>query len=407
MTRASKGTRLSTRTKSSKRSRVSANLGVLLGCVLLIGLGEELWSKFVPPYLLLLGGSAWVVAVYGTLRDFLDAIYPYPGGWLNDRWGSRRALLGFTALSMAGYVFYLFSPNAPLFLVGTCLALAWTSFSMPALFDIVAKALPSAQRTWGFSLQAILKRIPIVIGPLLGGLLISVVGLKAGFKAGLVLSLFLAGAALWIIRTYYPKEKTASIDSQNTFHLWKTMDRRLKSLLAADCFIRLAEGIPDVFVALYVMEVLRDSAFQFGWLVGLQMMTSILLYLPVAKWAGGMNRKPLVLLTFAFFALYPLAVIHAKGLGELAIAFVVGGLREIGEPARKAMIADLAGQAARGRVVGLYYLIRGFVVFPAALLGGWLWTQNTRLPFETAFILGLVGLLFFSIWGRDLRKDRS
>ena len=182
------------------------------------------------------------------------------------------------------------------------------------------------------------------------------------------------------------------------------MDGRLKSLLAADCFIRLAEGIPDVFVVLYLLQVLKVNAFQVGWLMGLQMATSILLYLPVAKWSVGMNRKPLVLLTFCFFTLYPLAVINASGIGLLAAAFMVGGLREFGEPARKAMIADLAGKAARGRVVGLYYLIRGFVVFPASLLGGWLWARDVRLPFETAAVFGLLGLLFFLAKGKDTRQ---
>jgi MFS family permease len=373
--------------------------------VLLIGLGEELWSKFIPPYLLALGGTAWVVAFYGALRDFLDALYPYPGGWLNDRFGSRRALLGFTALSMVGYGFYLLSPNTALFLVGSCFALAWTSFSLPALFDLVAKALPSAQRTWGFSTQAIVKRIPAVAGPLLGGLLITAWGLKAGFQTALAVTLVLAAAAFWIIRTYTPKEDPAAPDAKNIFHFWKTMDGRLKSLLAADCLIRLAEGIPDVFVVLYLFQVLKANAVQVGGLMGLQMATSILLYLPVAKWSEGMNRKPLVLLTFCFFTLYPLAVMSASGPGWLAAAFIVGGLREFGEPARKAMIADLAGKAARGRVVGLYYLIRGFVVFPASLLGGWLWTRDVRLPFETAAVFGLLGLLFFLIRGKDPRQS--
>ena len=372
--------------------------------VLLIGLGEELWSKFIPPYLLALGGTAWAVALYGTLRDFLDALYSYPGGWINDRLGSRRALFLFTGLSILGYIIYLFSPNSWVFLIGACFALSWTSFSLPALFHIVAQNLSSAHRTWGFSLQSILKRVPVVLGPILGGLLITELGIKNGFKTGLSLTIFLAAAAALILRIYYRPEPLPRKDSKTIGDLFHSMDGRLKSLLAADCFIRLAEGIPDVFVALYVLNVLKRSAFEFGWLVGLQMAVSIVLYLPVARWVGAANRKPLVLLTFCFFTLYPLAVIQASDLAWLAAAFVVGGLREIGEPARKAMIADLAGSAAiRGRVGGIYYLIRGFVVFPASLLGGWLWFQDPRLPFQAAVLLGLAGFLFFMLKGEDNR----
>ena len=54
----------------------------------------------------------------------------------------------------------------------------------------------------------------------------------------------------------------------------------------------------------------------------------------------------------------------------LPAAFAIGGLREIGEPARKALIVDLSDAAARGRTVGLYYAIRGFSVAGAGFAVG-------------------------------------
>ena len=62
--------------------------------------------------------------------------------------------------------------------------------------------------------------------------------------------------------------------------------------------------------------------------------------------------------TFFCFTLYPITVILAHNFGGLILAFVVGGLREIGEPSQKAMIVDFAGQQLRGRTVGLYSLVR-------------------------------------------------
>ncbi|MEA2204952.1 MAG: hypothetical protein QOE77_1728 [Blastocatellia bacterium] len=52
------------------------------------------------------------------------------------------------------------------------------------------------------------------------------------------------------------------------------------------------------------------------------------------------------------------------------MAFIIGGLREIGEPARKAMIVDLAQPEVRARTVGLYYLMRSLAITPAAAIGG-------------------------------------
>src|SRR6185295_2747188 len=112
-----------------------------------------------------------------------------------------------------------------------------------------------------------------------------------------------------------------------------------------------------------------------------------------------LNRKPFVLLTFAFFALFPLALATARGAAWLTGAFVVAGLRETGEPARNAVVVDLAAAGARGRAVGLYYLVRGLAVFPAPLVGGWLWTLDRRLPLYTAFAVGVAGFLVHACWG--------
>jgi hypothetical protein len=50
--------------------------------------GEELWKRFLPKYLESLGAPVTAVGFYGTLQDFVDATYQYPGGWLTDRFGA-------------------------------------------------------------------------------------------------------------------------------------------------------------------------------------------------------------------------------------------------------------------------------------------------------------------------------
>ena len=67
------------------------------------GFGEELWFRYLPEYLRALGASAFTLGLFGTLKDFLDAAYAYPGGRISDRLGTRRALLLFGALSTAGF----------------------------------------------------------------------------------------------------------------------------------------------------------------------------------------------------------------------------------------------------------------------------------------------------------------
>jgi MFS family permease len=86
--------------------------------VFLLGLGEELWKKFLPKYLESLGASALVVGLFGTGEDFFDALYQYPGGWIADHWGRRQAFLIFLSAACVGYCIYLFSPSWPFLFVG-------------------------------------------------------------------------------------------------------------------------------------------------------------------------------------------------------------------------------------------------------------------------------------------------
>jgi MFS family permease len=117
----------------------------------------------------------------------------------------------------------------------------------------------------------------------------------------------------------------------------------------------------------------------------------MLSYLPAAALAERVERKPFVVLTYAFFTIFPVAVLCATSFPELVGAYVLGGLREIGEPARKSLILDLADETARGRTVGVYYAIRGFAVAGAAAIGGVLWSLHPALTFLAAGALGILG----------------
>src|SRR5215203_4532915 len=130
----------------------------------------------------------WAVALYGTLRDLLDAVYPYPGGWLADRLGRRASLILFAGLAIGGYAVYMVAPTWPWILAGTVLVMAWSSLTLPAIFGVLGDHLPAGRRATGFGVQAILKRVPIILAPPLGGWLIARLGFQGGMRAGLAVT---------------------------------------------------------------------------------------------------------------------------------------------------------------------------------------------------------------------------
>ena len=135
---------------------------------------------------------------------------------------------------------------------------------------------------------------------------------------------------------------------------------------------------------------------RFGVLVAVQAGTTMLVQLPAARIAQRTGKKPFVIATFVAFSLFPLTIVWARSFASLLLAFVIGGLREIGEAARKALIIDLAMPALRARTVGLYYLCRSLAIAPAAFAGGLLWRESPAVPFHVAGVIGLLGTLVFT-----------
>ncbi len=371
------------------------NVSLASFSVFLLALGENLWQKFLPKYLEALGATTPIIGLFGTAENFFDAIYQYPGGWLADRVGRRRAFMVFVGLASLGYFVYLLSPSWPFLFLGLGFAMSWSSMASPAIFAIIADALPPDRRAMGFTVQSILKRLPIIITPMIGGAFIARLGVVRGIHLGLVMTLALAAVTLLLLTRINIEIKTASlIDIRG---VWRRFHSALKRLLVSDIIIRTCEGMSGVFTILYVTNVHGLSAVSYGTLVAVQMTTSILVYIPAGKIADRIGRKPFVTVTFLSFALFPLAVVFASSFTLLIFAFVIGGLREIGEPARKAMIVDLAHEEVRARSVGLYYLVRSLSITPAAVIGGFLWKISPEAPFVTASVIGAVGTIVFMI----------
>lgn len=381
------------------------NVVVVSSANFLITLGEELWSRFMPKYLEALGASVLAIGLFGTLKDLLDALYQYPGGWLADRLGRKNALVLFSALALVGYAIYALAPNHVFIFLGLFFAAAWSSLALPATFAIIGDSLPKDMRTMGFTVQSILKRLPILVAPPIGGFLILKVGLVEGVKLALFVTISLTVVVILIQRRFYVEIIKKNQFGSGIAAQYKNMRRELKRLLFSDILIRLAEGIPQVFIVLYVLNVLGFDSLQFGSFIALQMLVSILVYIPAAKLSDKYGRRPFVVVTFIAFALFPLAVALASGAASLMLAFVVAGLRETGEPARKAMIVDLSPEESRGRQAGLYYLIRSFTVFPASFIGALLWSVSPQAPFFAAFAVGIIGTLAFLLGVREQQEQ--
>ncbi|HUK83863.1 MAG TPA: MFS transporter [Verrucomicrobiae bacterium] len=385
----------------------------LLSMVVLVGMGEHMAEQFLPLYLIALGGGFISVGFLNAMDNLLGALYSFPGGYLSDRLGTKRALLVFNIVSMIGFLIVVFVPTWPAVIGAAALFLSWTAISLPATMGLVARVLPKEKRTMGVSLHSLVRRVPMGLGPVIGGTLIKVYGVERGVRLAFVGALALAAVAA-VLQQLLIEDDARSVTpagEHNPFRMWRYMSADLKQLLVADILVRFCEQIPYAFVVIWAVGTVTHpgpvSALQFGVLRSIEMATAVLVYIPVAYFADRSHKKPFVVMTFVFFTLFPLVLLFSQSFELLVLAFVLRGLKEFGEPTRKALIMDLAPEDRKAGMFGLYYLIRDVIVSIAALGGAFLWSISPRANLLSAFAFGACGTIWFASRGRDLRQSAS
>jgi MFS family permease len=406
-------------TTTSRRARLLEFLGLrrslvgLLSMVVLVGMGEHMAEQFLPLYLLTLGGGFISVGFLNGMDNLLGALYSFPGGYLSDRLGIKRALLVFNIASMIGFIIVILVPTWPAVLGGAALFLSWTAISLPATMSLVARVLPKNKRTMGVSLHSLVRRFPMAIGPIVGGAFINAWGVERGVRLAFIGALVMAVIAVVLQQILI--EDDSAFDKKEVEHnparMWKYMNADLKQLLVADILVRFCEQIPYAFVVVWAVGTAKSpgpvTALQFGMLRAVEMATAVAIYLPVAYFADRSHKKPFVVMTFVFFTLFPLLLLYSKSFEMLLLAFVLRGLKEFGEPTRKALIMDLAPEDRKAGVFGLYYLIRDVIVSVAAFGGAFLWQINPRANLLAAFVFGALGTIWFALRGADLGRSSA
>lgn len=412
----------------------------LLGAITLVTAATELWNPLIPQYLKVKQTEALAeagddhgadlarhalliitVGLYGFYRDLLEAVNYYFGGVLAGRLNTRRSLLLFNVLPLLGLGLILTWQTQAAVFLAIPFIFVWDSIAGPATITVVGDALPPDRRTMAFSLQAIFRRVARITAGLLSAPLIWLFGRESGVHLDMILAI---GLILLAAALQFRYMRTASRDAKVVLHQPRRLLRRfspdLKRLLLADIFARWAEGVAGVFIILYCVPILSrqpdvGTAVYQSLLLNIQYVTNMVLYLVIGPLASreGLAKKPYIGLTFLFFALFPLSLAvlgQAWGAAGLAAAFVIGGFREIGEPARKAMIADLVPADVRTQAIGLYWSVRSLAVMAAAPAGAAMWLIGDHIRPGTGSLwmlvfagaIGMIGaLLFYVRFGKD------
>ena len=412
---------------------------VLSAAMFAFSLGFQMTNRFLPEYMVALGASGFVVGLFGTFGNVISAVYPYPGGAISDRIGSRYALTLFGLLSTVGFGFWLVAPGIGTvelgglaiepwtwIFVGLVLAQAWKSFGLGATFAVVKQATDPSRLAEGFASTETFRRTAFLVGPVLAAVLIGLhPDFTVSFQYVLAVGVVFGIVGTTVQHVLYDAESDTIGDSfegvDQILRDLRDMPEELEPLLVGDTLVRFANGMVYVFFVLVITQIYRiglettvslagfsyavdlsPEAF-FGYLLGVEMFVALLVMVPAAKVAERVGLKPVVALGFAVYATFPVVLIYAPETGlAMIVVFAFSGLRFAGLPSHKALIVGPAEQGASGRVTGTYYLLRNAVVIPSAALGGYLWEfVSPELAFTVAAVIGLVGTGYFLAFGEE------
>ena len=402
-------------------------------------LGFQMTNRFLPEYLVALGASGAVVGLFGTVGNVVSATYPYPGGAVSDRIGSRYALTLFGLISTLGFVVWAFAPDLGgvslagvtvrpwiWIFVGLLFAQAWKSFGLGATFAVVKQATDPSRLAAGFASTETFRRTAFLVGPVLAAVLI---GLHPAFTTSFryVLGVAVVFGIVGTVAQHVLYDASADSIGDSFAGVAgirsdiREMPDPLRPLLVGDTLVRFANGMVYVFFVLVVTRIyavgfettvsvaglsygvdLAPAAF-FGYLLGVEMLVALVVMAPAAKAAERVGLKPVVGVGFAVYAIFPVVLINAPDTPAAMVAvFAFSGLRFAGLPSHKALIVGPANRGAGGRVTGTYYLLRNTVVIPSAAVGGVLWEfVSPTVAFTLAAAIGVVGTGYFLLFGRE------
>ena len=112
-------------------------------------------------------------------------------------------------------------------------------------------------RTMGFTVQAVLRRVPLVIAPIVGGLMIARFGVQTGVRTAFSPIVLACATLLVVARINIPRIPERA--PTNILGVWRQFPSPLRWLLVSDVFIRICEAMVDVFLVIFAVTIVGVS----------------------------------------------------------------------------------------------------------------------------------------------------
>ena len=367
---------------------------------------SEMVYPLVPLFLAnVLGVNKSVIGLIEGIAESTASLLKVFSGWFSDRIGRRKGLMG------VGYAVSVLS--RPLI----ALAVAWQHILASRFIDRFGKGIRTAPRDAiiaessdpgvmgrAFGFHRAMDTLGAVIGPALAFFLLS--AFTGDFRKVFWVSMIPGIIAVALIVFLIKEKKKALPERHERPKLTLAhFDWRFKFFVVITTLFAIGNS-SDVFLILRSQQLGITTA-----MIPVVYLTFNLVYalsaIPAGIAADRFGKKRVVLVGFILFALiyYGFAV-----AGSATAAWVLFGLYGVfmglTEGVQKAFLTTIIPPDFKATAFGVYNTAVGLALFPASLIGGWLWDRVS--PAATfyygsamAAVSTLLFIVFIAVLGRQ------
>lgn len=354
------------------------------------------------------GVQFFIIGFLFTLTALISIPVSLYGGNLCDRLGRRKVSLIFMPVGIGIFAIlflavYLSLSTIILYVV---LILSEPIFSIQWIVDnaIISDTVPEAMRTDAFSITRIAGNLGFSIGPAVGGIL-------SEFNISYVfLSTVVSGfIELFIYARLRETNRHLSVGKQS--FSFPAGDRKfifLSFLLASIWFVA---GQWGTTLTLFWTSIDHVSQANIGFLYSVNGLFVVLLQLPTNRLFTGIKDHVRIFIGSMTYVISFFALALFSGIIFLVIDvfFLTFGENTI-SPVTNTVISKISPEDRRGEYFGAFYLISGFMVPMAPLMGTYLMQNFAYSPVIFWGIIAIIGTLislFMLRFGADLIESKA
>ncbi|HEY2954041.1 MAG TPA: MFS transporter [Candidatus Eisenbacteria bacterium] len=375
---------------------INRNIAALGVTSLLTDVSTEMIVPTLPLFVTtVLGAPVASLGLIEGVAESTASLLRVASGWLSDRIGRRTPFL------MLGYALSTVS-KAAMAAAGSWPAILGLRFAdrvgkglrNPPRDALIVDSVEARHRGRAFGFHRAMDTLGATLGPFAAFAVLA--AWPGGFRRVFLLSAAPALLALFVLAIFVRAPRRAAAAPAP-----RPAPRPLAAPYKRFLAVQVVFGLASSSVAFVLLRA-RDAGFtaqQVPLVYALYNAVYALLAFPAGILSDRIGRRRLMLWAYLLFAgVYALLAWRATP-GVVLVALAVLGLHSaLLEVARRALVADFAGESGRGTAFGVYDSVVGVTLLPASVAAGALWDRfGARAAFATDAALALIAAALFAL----------